>query len=72
MPLSLVWGQPQGSLPPYEEIEYTGTKMQVTKLSDNQWQIIRILSTDPQDYLREDIQPGTVLVSTPVFKALAH
>lgn len=72
MPLDLIFGPQETSHPPYEEIEYTGTKMQVTRLSDNQWQIIRILSTDPNDYLRTDIQPGTILVNKPVFEVFAR
>ncbi|CQR71556.1 hypothetical protein SpAn4DRAFT_4061 [Sporomusa ovata] len=52
--------------PNYEEIEYAGTKMLVEKTADNEYRIVRILSTDPRDYLRNDIQPGAVLSYEPI------
>lgn len=45
----------------YEQIQHLGVQMEVEKISDNQCRIVRILSTNPQDYLRSEIQPGTVL-----------
>ena len=65
MPLELVFGQEELSNP-YEEIEYANTKMMVEKVSENQCRVVRILSTDPQDYLRNDIQPGMILTNKPV------
>ena len=43
------------------EIELNGVKLQVQKHIDNQYQIIRIISTNPFDYLNLDLQPGTIL-----------
>ncbi|MDF2876547.1 MAG: YlzJ-like protein [Sporomusa sp.] len=59
MPMEAVF--PQDYNPTYEDIEFAGTKMVVEKTSVDEYRVIRILSTDPQDYLRQDIQPGTVL-----------
>lgn len=46
--------------PVLEEVELAGTRMMVEKTAGDGYRVVRILSTDPQDYLRHDIQPGTV------------
>lgn len=45
----------------FQEVEYNGIKMQVQSLQNNKFKIIRLLSTDPQDYMRVDIQPGEII-----------
>ncbi|MPM45097.1 hypothetical protein SDC9_91782 [bioreactor metagenome] len=65
MPLELVFGQ-QDVSNPYEEIDYAGTKMMVEKMPFNQCRVVRILSSNPMDYLRSDIQPGVVLSYQPM------
>lgn len=47
--------------PAYEEAEYSGVKMVVEKISPEQCQIVRLISTNPQDYLRRELQPGSIL-----------
>ncbi|WP_021167650.1 hypothetical protein SOV_19070 [Sporomusa ovata DSM 2662] len=64
MPMEILLSQEYQ--PNYEEIEYAGTKMLVEKTADNEYRIVRILSTDPRDYLRNDIQPGAVLSYEPI------
>jgi len=63
MPLELVFSQ-EDTLNPYEEIEYAGTQVMVEKTSANQCRIVRIISTDPADYLRPDLQPGINIDAT--------
>lgn len=69
MPEELVFGQ-ESVQSPYEEIEYAGARMLVEKVSGNQCRIVRLISTDPGDYLRQDIQPGLVLTSKPNYELL--
>ncbi|WP_094607547.1 hypothetical protein SPSIL_023740 [Sporomusa silvacetica DSM 10669] len=64
MPMEIILSQEYQ--PNYEEIEYAGTKMMVEKTANNEYRVVRILSTDPQDYLRNDIQPGAVLSYEPI------
>ena len=45
--------------PAYEEAEFSGVKMLVEKISPEQCRIVRLLSTNPQDYLRSELQPGS-------------
>ena len=54
----------------YEEMEYAGVAVQVEKLSPLECRIVRILSTDPADFLRDDIQPGLVLTYKPSREAI--
>jgi hypothetical protein len=52
--------------PVYEEMELAGAKVQVERLAPQQSRIVRLLSTAPADYLRPELQPGTVLNYEPV------
>jgi hypothetical protein len=69
MPEELVFSQ-EANPSPYEEIEFSGAKMMVEKVSVTQCRIVRILSSDPADYLRQDIQPGTVLIAKTTYELL--
>ncbi|SDF76421.1 YlzJ-like family protein [Sporolituus thermophilus] len=69
MPLEIVL-EGLDAQPNYEEIDYNGLTVVVERLSPVQCRVIRIISTDPQDYLRSDLQPGTVLTYQPVVKAV--
>lgn len=60
VPMDIVFN-PAEPAPTYEELNYNGTNMLVEKLSPTQCRIVRLLSTNPADYLRPDIQPGVVL-----------
>lgn len=55
----------------YEEIEYSGTKLQVERISSVQCRIVRILSTNPEDYLCPDFQPGKTLAYRPTLETLS-
>ena len=62
VPEELILGQ-KPDMSPYEEIEFAGTKMLVEKIAAGQCRIVRLLSTDPADYLRSELQPGLVLTA---------
>jgi len=57
--------------PAYEEIEYNGMKCLVEKTSPTQCRVVRLLTTDPSDYLRTEFQPGTMLTYEPLLKILS-
>ncbi|MBP2642225.1 MAG: YlzJ-like protein [Firmicutes bacterium] len=52
--------------PIYEELMYQGVQVLAEKLSPTQSRIVRILSTEPNDFLREELQPGTVMTYQPI------
>ncbi|MHB1420632.1 MAG: YlzJ-like family protein [Bacillota bacterium] len=43
------------------ETEYEGITMQVEPLNFGEARVVRIYSTDPQDYLNPRYQPGSVI-----------
>ncbi|KNZ69334.1 hypothetical protein Tfer_1971 [Thermincola ferriacetica] len=53
----------------YQEIEVQGTKLLVEPIAMDQCRVVRVLSTDPQDYLKTEFQPGSELTFTPVLKS---
>ncbi len=67
MPLELVLPPAEASNT-YEEIEYAGAKVMIEKISEEQCRIVRIISSNPADYLRADIQPGVSLTYRPALQ----
>jgi hypothetical protein len=45
----------------YSEMSIDGVKVQVSQHSTSQFQVERIISTDPFDYLNPKIQPGCII-----------
>lgn len=44
-----------------QAISYCGIPMVIENIADHQYKIIRLLSTNPDDYLDENLQPGSLL-----------
>ena len=65
MPLELVLEGIDKEGPQYQEIEVAGTKLMVEQTGMAHGRIIRLLSTNPADYLRPEYQPGTELQFVP-------
>jgi hypothetical protein len=55
-------------LPVYEEVTCNNMKLLVEKIGSTQFKINRLLTTDPQDYLRPEMQPGTILKYKPILQ----
>lgn len=49
--------------PEYQEIKYDGVSMLVENTGDGRKRIVRLLSTNPHDYLRTNLQPGSFIGS---------
>jgi hypothetical protein len=64
VPPEWVFGEP-GRSPETEEIEVGGARMVVTPLGRGQARVERLISPNPQDYLRPDWQPGSVVPYPP-------
>ena len=45
----------------FEDIEFRGVKLEVQEISPSEKRIVRIISSNPKDFLRPEIQPGMVL-----------
>ena len=44
-----------------ENVYYNGVLVTVERIAVNRYQIVNVLSTDPKDYLREELQPGKMI-----------
>ncbi len=67
MPLELVLEGIDKAGPQYQEIEVAGAKLMVEQTGIAQGRVIRLLSTNPQDYLTAQYQPGTEIRFRPYF-----
>jgi len=47
--------------PAYEQISCGGVMMLVERTPQGKRKVVKLLSTDPRDYLRPDLFPGAVL-----------
>lgn len=61
MPLELVFDGYAEFNPTYAEVEYNGVKMLIESAGPFQGKIVRLLSSNPQDYLNPNYSPGTVI-----------
>jgi hypothetical protein len=44
-----------------EVIDYGQIKLEVRKIENKDYEVVRIISTNPEDYLKADLQPGSIL-----------
>jgi hypothetical protein len=42
-------------------ITYKGQPVMVDKITDGEYRIVRLLSTDPNDYLNAELSPGSMI-----------
>nr|WP_236838552.1 YlzJ-like family protein [Caldalkalibacillus salinus] len=61
MPLEHVFDGYDTFNPDYEEIVHQGVNMLIEPCGVYQGRIVRLLSTDPQDFLNPDYSPGQVI-----------
>lgn len=73
MPMEIVTASAADpEIPALEELEYQGIRLQASKVSAAEYQVVRILTTNPQDYLRSDLQPGSILTYKPSLEVLSQ
>jgi hypothetical protein len=56
-----------GNVSAYEEISYNGVNVLVERAGTAQCRVVRLLTTNPQDFLRADLQPGALLTEKSLF-----
>ncbi|MFZ5639674.1 MAG: YlzJ-like family protein [Bacillota bacterium] len=67
MPLELVLEGIDREGPQYQEVEVAGAKLMLEQTGIAQGRVVRLLSTDPRDYLLAQYQPGTEVRFVPQF-----
>lgn len=67
IPAEEVFRGMEGPSPSLVDVVAAGVQMQVEPTGAGRGKIVRLLSTDPADYLRAELQPGNVIgwVPTP-------
>ncbi|MDT3698924.1 MAG: YlzJ-like family protein [Thermincola sp.] len=53
--------------PQYQELEVGGAKLLVEQLNMDKCRVVRLISTNPADYMKNEFQPGTELKFVPQF-----
>ncbi|WP_418790158.1 YlzJ-like family protein [Phosphitispora sp. TUW77] len=51
----------------HQEMEFQGVKLQVEQYDVDKCRIVRLISTNPMDYLKNEFQPGTEIRFVPQF-----
>lgn len=54
-------GFDQTNYPDYEEINFKGVPMVVESTDFGRKRIVKLLSTDPYDYLKPEMTPGSII-----------
>ena len=54
-----IWTDPTAPEPFLEEEVLDGVRVVLRKEDGMTWSVVQIISTDPQDFLRPELQPGT-------------
>ncbi|MBX5465835.1 MAG: hypothetical protein IRZ26_09815 [Clostridia bacterium] len=63
-PPEMVWGEgwsQAAGLPSYEEVQVDGRRLLVERGRDGRRRVVRLLSTEPADFLDARFQPGAPL-----------
>lgn len=60
IPPEEIWDESNAD-PTFREVDINGCLMQVEQLTATRGRVVRLLSTDPQDFLNPSYQPGSFL-----------
>ncbi|NLA59171.1 MAG: hypothetical protein GX855_09775 [Firmicutes bacterium] len=61
IPPEVVWEGVEEKPKDIMELEWQGVQMLVEPLQFGQGRIVRLLSTDPKDFLRPELAPGSII-----------
>lgn len=56
--------------PDYEEITFGQNRVLMERINSRQCKVVRLIATEPGEYLRPDLQPGTVMSYSSAREAL--
>lgn len=62
----VIWSNPNQDLSRLEERVIDGVRVIFNRNSDTTWSVARIISTNPADYLRPELQPGCLMRNLPI------
>lgn len=68
MPVEVVLEGYDSFKPDYLELDYPGGKLLVEPISPTEGRLVRLISPCPEDYLRPENQPGTIISFKPTYR----
>lgn len=68
VPMDVIFEGAEAFQPHYVDIDQGGVKLQIEPLSGFQGRIVRLYSCNPQDYLKEQYAPGTIISYSPAIE----
>jgi len=72
MPIEMILEGIEKEGPQYQEVEVKGAKLLVEQLNMETCRVVRLISTNPADFLKNEFQPGTELKFIPQFASQAQ
>lgn len=67
-PLEALYGW-ENKTPQYQELDMGGAKLLVEPMGMDRCRVVRLISTNPADYLKNEFQPGAEISFTPQFNS---
>lgn len=67
LPIEAVCEGWESKTPGYRELDIGGAKLLVEPMGMDSCRVVRLISTNPADYLRNEFQPGAELRFTPQY-----
>ncbi len=61
LPIELILEGSDDFSPEYKEVEKDGYKLLVEPYSFNEGKVVRLISSNPQEYLKPELQPGEII-----------
>jgi len=65
MPIEMILEGIEKEGPQYQEVEVKGAKLLVEQLNMDKCRVVRLISTNTADYLKNEFQPGTEIRFVP-------
>lgn len=67
LPLEAVYEGWENKTPQYKELDVGGAKLLVEPMGMDRCRVVRLISTNPADYLKNEFQPGAEFQFTPQY-----
>jgi hypothetical protein len=64
VPVEEIWAEADVPVPERRDVIVNGCMMQVESTGTSLGRVVRVLSTDPEHYLKPEYQPGSFVVLT--------
>lgn len=67
IPVDFLFNYSEDKARRFTEFPYGEARVVAEMSAEGSYRVVRVISSDPQDFLRPELQPGSVIVFKPVF-----